>query len=120
MTHTPLIVTLALLGACATTRTMETEASQSAVRSAEELGAANVPQASLHLQLAKEEIASAIKLDEAGDHTQAASFLMRAEADAELAVALARAETDRAAAAAAVERVHQLQSENPYAPGDAK
>jgi len=41
---------------CASSPPLRTEASTSGIRAAEEVGAAKVPQASLHLQLAKEEL----------------------------------------------------------------
>lgn len=112
----PLLLLLSVAG-CATTQALHTETSTAAIRSAEELGAPKVPQAALHLQLAKEAMVAATALNEAGDTDEANSLLERAEADAELAVALSRAEADKSAALAAMERVRKLQSENPYAPG---
>lgn len=113
------LLTLSPLGAsgCASTRPLHTETSTAAIRSAEELGASEVPQASLHLQLAKEELEAATALNAKGDKAEAASLLLRAEADAELAVALSRVEAERVDAEAAVMRVRQLLTENPYAPG---
>lgn len=115
----PALVLVALAG-CAKPAALHIESSASAIRSAEEHGAPTFPQASLHLQLAKEELAEATKLNEAGDDEEAKSLLLRAEADAELAVALSRAETEKAEAQAAMARVRALQSQNPYAPGGAK
>ena len=63
---------------------------QSALRAASEVGAEKVPQAQLHSQLAKEQIARASKLMENDDNAEAERVLLRAKADAELAVALAR------------------------------
>lgn len=114
-----LLPLLASVG-CATTQALHTESSSAAIRTAEELGAHDVPQASLHLQLAKEELQSATLLNEGGDTEEGSSMLLRAEADAELAVALSRAQAEKAEAQAAISRVRQLQSENPYAPGGAK
>lgn len=105
--------------ACATTQALHTETTSAAIRSAEEVGAAGVPEAALHLQLAKEEIATAHTLNAAGNAEQANSWLLRAEADAELAVALSRADADTAEALAAVERVRTLRAQNPYS-GDKK
>jgi hypothetical protein len=65
-------------------------ATDSSIRAAEELGAPKVPQASLHLQLAKEENEHAQKFIKDGDTKHAEGQLMRAQADAELALALAR------------------------------
>jgi len=91
---------------------LKTEASTSGIRAAEEVGAAKVPQASLHLQLAKEELERAKKLADNGDKDQASSMLLRAEADAELAVALSREDAERSEAMAAEQRVRQLQKDN--------
>lgn len=115
-----LLILAATAAGCATTQALHVESSTAAIRSAEEHGAPTYPQASLHLQLAKEELKAATDLNAAGDDDEAKSLLLRAEADAELAVALSRAEAEKAEALAAVERVRQLRAENPYAPGGAK
>lgn len=91
---------------------MRTESSTSGIRAAEEVGAAKVPQAALHLQLAKEELERAKKFGADGDKDQGASMLLRAQADAELAVALSREDTERTEARAAIGRVNQLLQEN--------
>lgn len=113
----PLLILVGALSGCATTQTLHAETSTAAIRSAEEVGANEVPQAALHLQLAKEEMAAATALHERGEKEMANSMLLRAEADAELAVALSRADAEKTEAQAAVERVRKLQSENPYSPG---
>ena len=92
---------------------LRTESSTSAIRAAEEAGAGKVPQASLHLQLAKEELDRAKELASIGQKEKAAYMLMRSEADAELAVALSRGEAEKAEAQAAVDRVRQLRQDNP-------
>lgn len=92
---------------------LRTEGSTSGIRAAEEVGAAKVPQASLHLQLAREELALARGLAKKGDKAEARSMLLRAEADAELAVALSRGDAQRAEAMTAVESVRQLRQDNP-------
>lgn len=102
---------------CATTQALRTETYAAALRAAEELGATKVPEAALHLQLAKEAMVAATALNTEGATEEAISLLQRAEADAELALALSRADAEKTAAASAVERVRKLQSENPYAPG---
>ncbi len=103
---------IAIFAGCAST-TLRTEESTSGIRAAEESGAANVPQASLHLQLAKEELEAAKGLSAKGDREKAKSMLQRAEADAELAVALSRGDAEKSEAQAAVERVRQLRQDNP-------
>ena len=112
-----LLLTGSLFGACATTQALHTESSSAAIRSAEDLGARALPQASLHLQFAKEELEAATELYAKGERAEAESLLLCAEADAELAIALSQADAERIDAQAAMERVRRLQSENPYSPG---
>ncbi|MBK6697746.1 MAG: DUF4398 domain-containing protein [Myxococcales bacterium] len=64
--------------------------SQAAVRVAQEVNATAVPQASLHLKLAQEQVEQAKQMIADGNNQRAELVLMRAEADAELAEALAR------------------------------
>ena len=106
------VVATAIAAGCAG-EPLRTEASTSGIRAAEEAGAAKIPQASLHLQLAKEELELAKGLAAKGDKEEAASMLLRAEADAELAVALSRENAERVEAIAAMERVRQLRRDNP-------
>ncbi|HBG07099.1 MAG: hypothetical protein A2075_00385 [Geobacteraceae bacterium GWC2_58_44] len=91
---------------------LRTEASTSGIRSAEEAGAAKVPQAALYLQLAKEEQEMAKGLFAKGENKEAESMLLRAESDAELAVALSHADAEKSEALAALERLHQLRKDN--------
>ncbi len=91
---------------------LRTEASTSGIRVAEEAGAAKVPQASLHLQLAREELESARAMAAKGDKEEARSMLSRAEADAELAIILSHEDTGRSEAVAAMARVRQLRIDN--------
>lgn len=64
--------------------------SESASRSARELGADSQPAARLQLKLADEQIANAKALIANGDDDRATYVLLRARADAELALSLAR------------------------------
>jgi hypothetical protein len=105
------IVATTLIAGCATAP-LRTEASTSGISSAEAAGAANVPQASLYLQLAKEELQQAKALAAKGEEEEAASMLKRSESDAELAVVLSREDAEKAEAMAAVERARQLRQEN--------
>ncbi|HEY5497372.1 MAG TPA: hypothetical protein VIK19_03465, partial [Syntrophales bacterium] len=89
------VVATAFVAGCASTP-LKTEASTSGIRAAEEAGAAKVPQASLHLQLAKEELELAKGLAAKGDKKEAKSMLLRAEADAELAVVLSHGDAEKA------------------------
>lgn len=111
MTIAGAIVAMALAVACATVP-LRTEPSTSGIRAAEEVGANDVPQAALHLQLAKEELGKATALSEDGEHEQADSMLTRAEADAKLAVMLSRKDAERTEAEAAVARVQELRESN--------
>jgi hypothetical protein len=65
---------------------------QSAERSATELGAANQPKARLYLQLAHEQLVAANVAIQDGDNEKADGLLARAKSDAELAIALTREE----------------------------
>lgn len=108
----PLVALLAS-GCAHTIPEYATESSASAIRTAEEVGATEVPKAALHLQLAKEEFEKAKALFTDGKTDEAKSLLARAEADAELAVTLAREDAEKQAARDAMARVTQLRAENP-------
>lgn len=102
---------IAIIG-CGSGPAMNKEASTSAIRAAEEAGAADVPTASLYLQLAKEQLEKAQVLAANGDRDQAESMLLRAQADGELAIALSRGDADRKEALKAIERVQELRKNN--------
>jgi hypothetical protein len=82
------------------------EQSSASIRAAEEVGATHVPQAALHLQLAKEQFAAAKA--ERSDRDRAARLLARAQVDAELALALARTESERSEAQTAVDELNHV------------
>ena len=105
------VMAIAIVAGCANAP-LRTEASTSGIRAAEEAGAAKVPQASLHLQLAKEELELAKGLAAKGKKAEADSMLLRAESDAELAVVLSHGYAEKSEAMAAVERVRQLRKDN--------
>jgi hypothetical protein len=107
------ILAAAFAAGCATPPPLKTEASTSGIRAAEEVGAAKVPQASLHLQLAKEELEQANALAKKDERAKAASMLLRAQADAELAVMLSHGDAERLEAEKAVAKAKQLRQENP-------
>jgi regulator of protease activity HflC (stomatin/prohibitin superfamily) len=106
------VLLAAVMVGCSSSPPLNKEASTAAIRAAEEVGATNVPSASLYLQLAKEESEHAQALATKGDKEEAESMLLRAQADGELAVALSRGDADRAEAAKAIERVRQLRLDN--------
>jgi pyridoxal biosynthesis lyase PdxS len=64
-----------------------------AVRAAEEAGAAEVPDAALHVKLAQEQIKQSQQLMAKDDNTEAEDKVRRARNDAELALSLAHAQT---------------------------
>jgi hypothetical protein len=100
--------------ACASAKPVPTErlgASQAAIRAADEVGAAQVPEASLYLRYAEEELATGKKLVAAGENEQAGMAFRRASADAELALALAREATARNEAKAATGALQSLKPE---------
>lgn len=106
------VVVTAIAVSC-TSAPLRTESSTSGIRAAEESGAANVPQASLHLQLAKEELEAAKGFSAKGEREKAKSMLSRAEADAELAVMLSHGDAEKQEAEKAVARTRQLRQDNP-------
>ncbi len=101
-----------LIAGCGSSPVVNKEASTSAIRAAEEVGASDVPSASLYLQLAKEELENAKSLAAKGDKEEAESMLSRSQADGELAVALSRGDADKKEATQAIERVRQLRQDN--------
>jgi hypothetical protein len=92
------------------------EAAQASARTAEAVGAAQVPQADLYLRLSKDEVQQAEALMREGKEARADGLLQRAEADAELATATARSEQARHQADLAQARVHALRKAGLAAP----
>jgi hypothetical protein len=78
------------------------ESSQASIRGAEEVGANGVPAARLHLQLAKDQTATAKQMAANGEE-RAILVLARAQSDAELAIGLAREVTVHGEAVRATE-----------------
>ncbi len=76
---------------------------ESAERSAAELGAANEPTARLHLQLAHDQSEQAKTAIRDGINDRAAGLLQRAKADAELAIAITREQAAKTGAARATD-----------------
>jgi hypothetical protein len=81
---------------------------EAAARSADELGGEGVPEAELHLKLARDEADAAQRLSSEGD-ARALTMIERAQADAELAVSLARQTKVRAEAAQADEQLRAIE-----------
>ncbi len=68
----------------------ELSQSESALRSARELGAGNIPQAALELKLSEDELRKAKELLKDEQNEEARLILLRSRADAELALAMTR------------------------------
>ncbi len=88
---------LALSVGCATAAVSPERlaATEGAIRAADEMGAAKVPEAALHLQLAKDQEAQAMKLLNNGEKKRGEVLLIRAQSDAEVALAMAREHSPR-------------------------
>jgi hypothetical protein len=104
-------------GACGTTTngagvvavpSLGAEDSTGAIRAAEEVGAAHIPEAALHLELAKEQFEHARKLTSPDEQAAATRLLLRARADADLSLALTRQNNSKLEAVAALEKVKTL------------
>jgi len=84
---------------------------QAAIRSAEEVGAPNVPKAALHLKMAKDQMQTAQDLMAHVDNEQSKMTLDRARVDAELALALAKEAIYRQQAQDALDKIKKLREE---------
>ena len=110
------IVAILLQGGCGTTQSgavvavpsLGAEDSVGAIRAAEEVGAAHTPEASLHLELAKEQFEHSRHLTTPDDRPAATRLLLRARADADLALALTRENTQKLEAQAALTKLETL------------
>ncbi|MBN1655733.1 MAG: DUF4398 domain-containing protein [Deltaproteobacteria bacterium] len=83
---------------------------EAAIRAAQELGAPNVPQASLSLRQAVGQVDKAKALMRDGNNARAAMMLARAQVDAELAIALTKENTAKAEAQEAEDTVVELKN----------
>lgn len=103
-----------LATACASSRppAARMASAQSAIRAADEVGAARSPTAALHLEYAREQYAQAEQLSRRGENDRAELILRRAEADAELSLALARETHAQADAQRVIEQARALRREN--------
>ena len=106
------LFTIVIAGCGSSPASINKEASTSAIRAAQEVGASEVPNAALYLQLAKEGLEKAQTLAEKGEKEEAESMLMRAQADAELAIVLSHGDADKTEATEALDRVKKLRQEN--------
>lgn len=101
---------LVLLNACggAAVPQEALTAAKASVSGAEVAGAGATPDAALHLQRAKEQIAKAEALIKDGDNEEAASMIDRAAADADLALSLAKESKAKAEAQETKEHLQRL------------
>lgn len=84
---------------------------EAALRAASEVGASNVPRASLHMKLAQEQIDEAKQLMADGRNEQAELALRRAQADAELAIVVAKEQKTLSEAKATESKLQKLKSQ---------
>lgn len=82
---------------------------EAAIRAADEVGAEQIPSASLHLKLARDQLNEARLYIEEGEHEDARVILARAQVDAELAIAEAHSAEAREEANQVQERLNALQ-----------
>lgn len=109
---TGLTLVPALFGCASTTLPAERLASAEAgIRGAVEVGAEGVPQAALHLKMARDQVAQATALQREGETDRAAMVLARAEIDAELALVLTRESAAHAEASALLAQVQALRAQ---------
>jgi hypothetical protein len=81
---------------------------EAAIRAADEVGAAEIPSASLHLKLARDQLNEARQYIEDGEHEDARTILSRAQLDAELAIAEAHSAEAREEATLVQRRLDAL------------
>jgi hypothetical protein len=85
---------------------------QAAITSAEELNGDEDPDAKLHLQFARDQLAAAKRMMKDGEDEEANRMLDRASIDADLALLLARTEQLREESREAQAQVDELQANN--------
>jgi hypothetical protein len=85
---------------------------ESAERSATELGAGSQPKAQLHLQLAHEQLTQAKAAIQEGNNERANALLLRARSDAELAIALTREQTAKTGVQSATDQSNTQRDTN--------
>jgi hypothetical protein len=112
------VATLATMAGCASypIPVQHMADAEGAARSANDVGAGQNPQATLHLKMANEELAQAKQLVADGDNEKADSVLVRAKADGELALGEARESQAQAAAQQALSQIGKLGSDNSGTP----
>lgn len=84
---------------------------KAAIRAAEEVGARQVPPASLHLKMAEDGVGAAESLVAKEAHERASLVLERAKLDAELAIMMTKTEQTKQEAEQAQERLEELKKQ---------
>lgn len=104
---------MALASACggATYPQADTTPTKTAISAAEAVGAQSVPQAALHLKMAKDQLQTAEALIADGENDEAFLVLERAHADAELSMALAKESSMKNEAQEALKKVEKLKQQ---------
>lgn len=109
--HILFVAAVAFVPACASAlpqqQLMDTQAS---ITSAEELKGDEDPDAKLHLQFARDQLAAAKRMMDEGDDEEANRMLDRASVDADLALLLAKTEKLRQESRDAQAQVDELQA----------
>ena len=106
------LFTLVLATGTVVTGCASTDASASKIHAAGELGIGAVPQAAVHMQLAKEQMKLAEEMAANEQWEQAESMLKRAQADAKLARLLFQEEVEKSVTMAAVKKGCRLREHN--------
>jgi len=112
------VVLAAAIGGCASTPIPADKyaGAKASIKTSEELGAEQDPQAALHLKLAKEQLAQAKECMKNGDNDSAKMVLDRANADGDAAFNIARADKAKIEAQKTITNIQtqmqQLQNPN--------
>jgi hypothetical protein len=113
----PIVVALAsILVGCASAPTAQLGRSQAAYRAAQEVGAADRPDAAYHLKLAQDQIAAAKPLMDGNkkDKALARELLEQAELDAEVAISEAKTAEAKTRAKQAWVKVNELKTQGAF------
>ncbi len=118
MVAVPVVLAAAIAGCASTPIPADKYAgAKASIKSSEELGAEQDPQAALHLKLAREQLAQAKECMKSGDNDSAKMVLDRAESDGEASLNIARADKAKIEAQKTItniqQQMQQLQSPNP-------
>lgn len=113
MKATLVLLAVALAAGCASTPVPADKyaRARASITSAEVMNAEQVPNAAVHLRVAREELQRAKDLLRNGDNDLAAIELLRAEADANASMNLARETWAKRDAAETIDRVNQLKAQ---------